>query len=93
MKKSHSEILIQQIDSLQSRYNDPEVTADEIKALQGVERCLELKMKIWGFDGKNPQAEQEQEASEIVIDITKLSKQALQEIAALSDKKHEPKNL
>lgn len=44
--------LIAEIDIITKRYEELFAREDDIKALQGMERCVELKMKICGFDGK-----------------------------------------
>lgn len=81
MKKSHADTLVGQIDELQKYYREAFATTDDIKALQGVERCIELKMKVWGFDGKATVAEIiDQPSAEISIDLSKLSKETLLEI-------------
>ncbi|MEG0656052.1 MAG: hypothetical protein RR465_03395, partial [Mucinivorans sp.] len=81
MKKSPFELLVSEIDTLQKKYADQYKQEADLKALQGVERCLELKMKIMGFDGKTPPTIGiETPGAEFLLDLSKLSKQALQEI-------------
>ncbi|MEG1371956.1 MAG: hypothetical protein RSD75_06425 [Mucinivorans sp.] len=87
MKKSPFELIISEIDALQLRYTELFASENDIKSLQGVERCLEMKMKIMGFDGKNsPPTENETSTAEIILDLTKLSKQSLEEIINLTTK-------
>lgn len=81
MQRSQSDILVTQIDQLQECYRKLFDDTSDLKALQGVERCIELKMKVWGFDGKGVVAEiSDNPTAEISIDLSKLSKQTLFEI-------------
>ncbi len=45
--------IIQEIDDLAKKYNQLFARDEDIKSLQGVERCIEMKMKACGIDGKN----------------------------------------
>lgn len=48
------EQLVDEVDKISKRYADHFTESADIKALQGMERCVELKMKIRGIDGKPP---------------------------------------
>ena len=85
MKKSRADLLIEQIDELKTDFQSLFDEQKELKWLQGVERCLELKMKVWGFDGKQPPVEAEPPPS-VVLDLTRLSKATLAEIVELYNK-------
>lgn len=88
------------IDSLERLYrryvhllsfNDNEPpTQPDVKLLQGIERCLELKMKLLGFDGKRPfqgaAAGAQKEEQTITIDLSCLSKNTIEEILLLTNK-------
>lgn len=60
----------------------------DIKTMQGVERCLELKMKLLGFDGKQQfmptQTNCSPTGDDIVIDLNDLSQQTIQELNRMS---------
>lgn len=45
--------IIHEIDNLAQKYNQLFDRDEDIKSLQGVERCIEMKMKACGIDGKN----------------------------------------
>ncbi len=44
-KKTKQLTIIEEIDGLKEKYEDLFRTTEDIKALQGVERCLEMKIK------------------------------------------------
>lgn len=91
MEKSRADTLIDQIDALQRDFQLQFDQQGEIKWLQGVERCVELKMKVWGFDGKQPPAEPAPPAAPpMVIDLKRLSTATLAELTHLYDEP--PKN-
>lgn len=94
MKKSKADTLIEQIDELQQDFQQQFAAQGEIKWLQGVERCVELKMKVWGFDGKQPPVENDPApVPQIVLDLTRLSTTTLAEIMALYQADQTPKNV
>lgn len=86
-------VIYMAIDSLEKAYRrqidlQTEDKAVDVKMMQGVERCLELKMKLLGFDGKqqpvlcNEKAEGADD--DIVIDIGGLSHQTVKELVEIS---------
>lgn len=76
--------VVDEITTLQAQYVKAFDDTFDIKALQGVERCIELKMKVYALDGKNPP--QIDENPEITIDLSKLSSSTLKEIIELTQK-------
>lgn len=94
MKRSYADTLIQEINELKNDFQGLFDDQKELKWLQGVERCMELKMKVWGFDGKQPVPEVEPApAPKIVLDLTKLSTETLSEIVALYQADQTNKNV
>lgn len=47
------EKIIDEIDALAQKYEQLFARDEDIKSLQGIERCIEMKMKTCGYDGKN----------------------------------------
>lgn len=92
MKKSHFDTLLREINELAKTYSAAFDVENDYKALQGVERCIDLKLKLFDKDeqntAKDPDAEKQ---TELIIDLSKLSKQTLSEILQISKTKS-PKN-
>ncbi len=44
--------IIKQIDELTKKYDNIFIQENELKALQGMERCIEMKVKVLGLDTK-----------------------------------------
>lgn len=88
MKRSHFDTLLHEINELAKTYSTAFDLENDYKALQGVERCIELKIKLFDKDeqttGKDPDSEKQ---TELNIDLSKLSKQTLSEILQLSKTK------
>lgn len=92
-------VLFYSIDSLEQLYrqaienlsfnDNQKTTAPDIKFFQGVERCLELKIKLLGSSLRPlpvPASQTVDSDQYITIDIEKLSQQAAKEILELSTK-------
>lgn len=87
-------VIYRAIDALEKRYrhlieiqSEQQDKVVDVKMMQGEERCLELKMKLLGFDGKQPFKPTEVGCSgvhdDIVIDLKTLSKQTIRELSKL----------
>ena len=73
------------LDSEASGDNDPSdahkrAPSLELKALQGIERCIELRMRLLGFDGKSVPAQPAPQEPPAELDLTRLSENALKEL-------------
>lgn len=53
-EKSVVQQLLDEVEKISRHYQAQFDTTDDIKALQGMERCAELYLKICGIDGKQP---------------------------------------
>lgn len=51
-EKSIAQQLLDQVSLIAERYEELFAQNEDAKALQGLERCVELMMKICGIDGK-----------------------------------------
>lgn len=95
LKNNAVMVIYRAIDSLEKTYRrqielqtqEQNKTAD-IKIMQGVERCLELKMKLLGLDGKQPFVAVEDKtgnpSDDIVLDLNSLSRQTIQELVKVT---------
>lgn len=50
------EKLLREVTQLSKKYEQLFASSDDIKALQGMERCVEMKIKISGIDAKQMQS-------------------------------------
>lgn len=81
---SPHEDIASRLDDLQLRYEiAAESAPTDVKLLQGIERCVELRMKLYGLDGKTPPTTTANPDPIITIDLAKLSTQTLKEIINL----------
>lgn len=73
------------IDSLADRYNRI-ADSGEVKALQGLERCIELVMRLHGIESKSfiEQIDESVEENNSVIKLEDLSTETLKELFELS---------
>lgn len=55
MALSTPEKLLREVTQLSKKYEQLFASSDDIKALQGIERCVEMKIKISGLDAKTQQ--------------------------------------
>lgn len=78
--------LLRRLETLEKLYRDNFCSQDDLKALQGVERCIELRMKLLGCDAKqsagNAGAVNTPEAA-MSIDLSKLSENTINELLKL----------
>lgn len=78
--------IIEEIDALCRRYENLFDKDEDPKMLQGMERCIEMKMKASGIDGKNnPESEAQQNPSTI-IDLSKIPTSLLKELLEIANK-------
>lgn len=79
--------LLCRLDSLEKLYREGYATGEDMKLLQGVERCIELRMKLLGYDGKTVVAAPAAVDRVISIDLKRLSDDTLREILTLTNNK------
>lgn len=79
--------LLKRVDSLEKLYRDSFAINDDPKLLQGVERCIEIRMKLLGYDGKNSVAAPIAAETILSIDLKQLSETTLRELLAKSSTK------
>ncbi|CDN31560.1 hypothetical protein BN938_1473 [Mucinivorans hirudinis] len=72
--------LIQRLDTLEELYRQSFSQSEDVRLLQGVERCIELRMKLLGYDGKTQAAAPVTEERTITIDLKQLSETTLKDI-------------
>lgn len=77
--------LLQRLDSLESLYRDGYHANEDLKLLQGVERCIELRMKLLGFDGKTTAAAPVAAESIVSIDLKQLSDETIRELLKIKN--------
>lgn len=79
--ESRVAVMIEKLDSLEELYRIAFDDSSDIKALVGVERCLELRMKILGLDGKQGVGVTMAPPENLLtIDLEKLSQATLVEL-------------
>lgn len=72
--------LLQRIDALEQMYDLAWQDSRDIKLLQGLERCIELRMKLFGYDGKSQVATVIDTSPGATLNLKMLSEAALREI-------------
>ncbi|MFI3286979.1 MAG: hypothetical protein R3Y61_00720 [Rikenellaceae bacterium] len=72
--------IIKEIDELSKRYEMLFQRDEDLKTLQGMERCLEMKMKAYGIDGKNTTENEAAPIHETKINLNTLPTKLLREI-------------
>lgn len=84
MKKIIIDTITKRIDHLEGLYSDRADSGD-IKALQGIERCIELLMRLHGIDGKSVVDEFEDDiiGDNSMINLSDLSTDTLKELISL----------
>lgn len=75
--------LLDRLDTLETLYREGYLQNADLKLLQGVERCIELRMKLLGYDGKTTTAAPVVTESIMSIDLTKLSDTTLKELIGI----------
>lgn len=75
--------LLDRLDTLETLYREGYLQNADLKLLQGVERCIELRMKLLGYDGKTATAAPVVTESIMSIDLTKLSDTTLKELIGI----------
>lgn len=84
MALNYTTDLLDRLDTLEELYRVSYIDGGDLKLLQGVERCIELRMKLLGFDGKSAAAAPVAAESIVSIDLKKLSNETLKEIIHLT---------
>ncbi len=86
--------LMREVAQLSKRYEQLFASTDDLKALQGMERCLEMKMKICGLDGKQPlQSTQINQTPNNLLPLTELPTELLELLlSTLSERKSTSQN-
>lgn len=74
------EDLLQRIDALEQMYSSAWQDSSDLKLLQGLERCIELRMKLFGYDGKSQVATSSIPEQGSTLNLKILSEAALREI-------------
>lgn len=69
--------ILKRLDRLEERYWQLSLEGD-IKACNGLEHCIELRMRLFGFDGKN--SVDLPSAQSAIIDLDRLSESTLGEL-------------
>lgn len=77
--------MLKRLDSLEKLYRESYFTNEDLKLLQGVERCIELRMKLLGYDGKSSTAAPVASESIVSIDLKRLSDQTLRELLEIKN--------
>ncbi len=76
---SHKTI-ITEINALKKHYEELFLCEQDIKALTGVERCIEMKMKVMGIDGKHKDEPQTTNNTQTHISLSELPTKLLNEL-------------
>ncbi len=72
--------LAKEIDRVAKLYEELFLRVDDIKSLQGMERCIELKMKICGLDAKQCAHSVEKQQIENSILLSELPTEVLKQL-------------
>ncbi len=73
--------IISEINALKKDYQELFLSEGDIKALTGVERCIEMKMKVMGIDGKQKEENQSaKQNNQSYISLSELPTKLLNEI-------------
>lgn len=78
--------IIQRINKLEQRYEELSQGGD-VKYLNGMERCIELLMKVYGVDGKNSYDIIENSQDKVKVDMSRLSSSTLSELISVLENK------
>lgn len=81
--------LFEAISSLEKLYYEYYASKEDLKVLQGMERLIEIRMKLYGYDGKNRVVRPSVPDDFRVIELSKLSEMALREILELTNEQKE----
>ncbi|MEG2479730.1 MAG: hypothetical protein RSA50_05615 [Mucinivorans sp.] len=79
------------IDKLQEQYQRAvDESPNDIKILLGIERCIELRMRLWGFDGKpSAQSFTPTAPTSEAIELASLSQATLKELLQTIENNHQ----
>ncbi len=80
--------IIDEIDELTKKYEMLFARDEDLKSLQGMERCIEMKMKACGMDGKNKIENDDNSNNETRLILSELPTKFINELIEIANSKN-----
>ncbi len=80
--------IIDEIDELTKKYEMLFARDEDLKSLQGMERCIEMKMKACGMDGKNKTENDDNSNNETRLILSELPTKFINELIEIANSKN-----